>query len=358
MVRIPKANGCRCTRAENYHKMMETIRRVEEAKRSQPNGIQVPPFSSSLLPIESQSNGPLMLGAPQAQDPFSTFQFNDLRMALPGREANEQSSRGQPSVLQANAGEMTNPVFNESHALPSVEVSNQSVSFPTLPSVGVSDHPSSSTGMVLGGCSDHSTPFSSPMQVPDYFGQFSGFFPPQYPPPSVDRAVAPPADSFNPNQFPNLCNCGPNCQCEICAVHPFNPASKLFVQDLADIMALDMGNPEPYSNEGFPPGAFPPSVDPRLLGDMGHMTRGTGDSQLPMNGYQTNFDSASNAYPDGPMFPPQQPTQHYAHSENYFEFQYPFFGPMSNICSNIDGSCRCGENCACEGCLTHQGHRA
>ncbi|KAI4191455.1 MAG: hypothetical protein L6R41_000106 [Letrouitia leprolyta] len=285
--------------------MMETIRRAEERQALQAAGI---PPANEFIPIESQPNGLLMASAPQAQEPSSAFQFNDLSMALPGFDPNEKSLNEQSSVPQANGGDMTNPVFNGGHALVSDGVSDHSSSFLTLASVGISNHSSpfpGGAGLALGGCSDHSTPFPAPPEpLPDIYRPLPDFIPPQFPPFGNDGAMAPPAEAFFPNDLLNLCKCGPNCQCEMCAVHPYNPTAQSHMQDLANFMVSDLGNPGPFYNEAFPGPPYSSGADAGLLGNLGGLTEGTGDGQLTMNGYHTNVDIDgddidSNAYPDG-----------------------------------------------------------
>lgn len=40
----------------------------------------------------------------------------------------------------------------------------------------------------------------------------------------------------------------------------------------------------------------------------------------------------------------------------YYTLEYPVGMPELSPCNNIMGTCQCGVNCSCTGCLTHHGH--
>ncbi|KAI4171769.1 MAG: hypothetical protein LQ343_004020 [Gyalolechia ehrenbergii] len=184
---------------------------------------------------------------------------------------------------------------------------------------------------------------------------------PQYASYGIAGAAAPSAEHFVANDFLHLCDCGPNCQCEMCAVHPYNPTAQSHMEEIANFMASDIGNsgvhsqPQSLYGEAFPGTTYSSGADAGLLGNLGGMAEGAEFGQLMMNGYQANGNSASK--PDGRLSTAEEATQ-LAQSDDYFTVQYSFPESNINICSNIDGTCRCGENCACMGCRTHAGHES
>jgi hypothetical protein len=46
--------------------------------------------------------------------------------------------------------------------------------------------------------------------------------------------------------------------------------------------------------------------------------------------------------------------QHLMMPSEYYTIEYPV--QLPSACSDVTGSCLCGDDCACVGCLTHSGH--
>lgn len=153
------------------------------------------------------------------------------------------------------------------------------------------------------------------------------------------------------------CNCGEDCQCLGCATHPFNNTTRQRVQEMGVLIASDgdVHTPEAIAN------AYQP---PPFQG---------GAAKTPLDFYMQNSTSMDNAAPQTPFNPysnsnsampsgystPLQPTSHsmnqqLMHPSEYYTLEYPVGLP--GACSDVTGSCQCGNDCSCVGCLTHSGH--
>ncbi len=119
------------------------------------------------------------------------------------------------------------------------------------------------------------------------------------------------------------CQCGPGCNCLRCTTHPMNPATMEWVQNLYDTMDEDFNDESapisrPQSSYGQP------SAAPNLPGE---------DTESQAQDFDLELPQISPMDFDG-----------------YSILNFPING-----CSN-NAECRCGDNCRCEGCLTHSGH--
>ncbi|CAG7916632.1 unnamed protein product [Penicillium olsonii] len=150
------------------------------------------------------------------------------------------------------------------------------------------------------------------------------------------------------------CSCGEDCQCLGCASHPFNTTTRKHVQEMGAMItfngdetnsdAMNPYQPAPFQ-AGPPSNAFPylmrngPSLD---HGFQPHSYNGYADpnSALP-NGYSS---LATNHHMN----------QQLMHPSEYYTLEYPVGLPSA--CSDVTGSCQCGNDCSCVGCLTHSGH--
>lgn len=77
---------------------------------------------------------------------------------------------------------------------------------------------------------------------------------------------------------------------------------------------------------------------------------GKAAQNVPEQGHPSHFDyglSAQNSshYDAG---------QHLMQPSEYYEVEYPV--PLPGSCSDMTGTCQCGNDCSCVGCLTHSGH--
>jgi hypothetical protein len=75
---------------------------------------------------------------------------------------------------------------------------------------------------------------------------------------------------------------------------------------------------------------------------------------------QNSFDPYSGPNPamssgySSPLRASHQLNQQLMHPSEYYTLEYPVGIPSA--CSDVTGSCQCGNDCSCVGCLTHSGH--
>ncbi|KAJ5793770.1 hypothetical protein N7457_000369 [Penicillium paradoxum] len=152
------------------------------------------------------------------------------------------------------------------------------------------------------------------------------------------------------------CSCGEDCQCLGCAAHPFNTTTRKHVQEMGVMITSngDEKNPEiinpyqvsPYQAVGTPSTSFPYFM---------HATPTMDHGFQPMS-----FDSYSDpnsTLPSGyssPLSSNHHMNQQLMHPSEYYTLEYPVGLPSA--CSDVTGSCQCGSDCSCVGCLTHSGH--
>lgn len=149
------------------------------------------------------------------------------------------------------------------------------------------------------------------------------------------------------------CNCGDDCQCLGCATHPFNTTTRQHVQEMGVLVSFDgddLGT-NVYQNSPFPGQASTNLLDYSFAG-LGN-TIDTGVQQNAIHSYSdatatpnmSNGYSSPVGYSSGP--PLMQPSE-------YYTLEYSVGLP--NPCTDMTGSCQCGSDCSCVGCLTHSGH--
>ena len=159
---------------------------------------------------------------------------------------------------------------------------------------------------------------------------------PYHAPYGVAGSAAPSADGghmFNPV---HNCNCGDGCNCLGCAAHPYNATTRHHVQDLGQILEDGYANhplSRPQSSYGSPINMI--DVHNMLLG-----------------GALANNDLATSAALQSGL--PPYPVYS---SSSYYTMEFPMdHGGLFSSCTDTTGSCQCGSDCACIGCLTHTGH--
>ncbi|KAL8714947.1 MAG: hypothetical protein Q9225_006488 [Loekoesia sp. 1 TL-2023] len=164
---------------------------------------------------------------------------------------------------------------------------------------------------------------------------------PQYAPYGITGSVAPSAEQIDANDFMHECNCGPSCQCPLCAVHPYNPVANAHMEEMADLLASDIGDsgarsrPQSFYGEAFPGTAYGSGADAGTLSNLGGMAEDANLGQLMMNEYPAN---ANGVYANGSLPASGAAAQHFARSNNYFTFEYSFPGSNQNTSSNSNGS--------------------
>lgn len=181
---------------------------------------------------------------------------------------------------------------------------------------------------------------------------------PHYAPDGITGSVAPSAEQYDPPPFVHACRCGDACECVACPVHPFNASTTTQVQGLANFMSSQDGlldvRSRPQSSYGgnFATNLQGPHADLANLGTLNGAAEGPDVNQLNMDGYP----ASSNDFQSQGMYDPAIAGRPYAYSTDYLTAAYHFPGADTNLCSNINGTCRCLENCNCVGCSTHTGH--
>ena len=174
---------------------------------------------------------------------------------------------------------------------------------------------------------------------------------PLYDPPLVT------SDNFDAFINTQNCSCGPGCDCVFCREHPFNPATLARVRELAD-----MTESESYW-------ALDPHMDSHVSrpqsGYAGAPANGTNIEPVAGQGYLEPNGNSATPGPSGynqPNFGEREPADQGDQSvdqshlmmrnADFYDLEYL----LDNSCTNTDGTCQCGENCACVGCVTHVGH--
>lgn len=176
---------------------------------------------------------------------------------------------------------------------------------------------------------------------------------PQHAPFGIIGQAAPPAEGVT--MFSHDCNCGAACQCLGCAAHPFNATTRSHVQSLGAIIAHDYhdstAHSHPQSGYDTAPdnflelhnmaGVVPQCCNPNISANTSDPTLSTIT--------QPGWTSPTPNNPEDQQIPFQ--------SSEYYTMEIPM-DPLDpqNSCTDVSGSCQCGDDCACIGCLTHTGH--
>ena len=187
---------------------------------------------------------------------------------------------------------------------------------------------------------------------------------PQHAPFGIVGQVAPPAEGM-PRLVPaHNCNCGSGCECLGCAAHPFNATTRSHVQSLGALIAhgehdsMSNVHPQPvhdvttghsFSVHNIPP-LGPHSYDPNFPLRSSISTPNVQQPALNSNSLPPWSPPPDNG--NGPVGE-QVPFL----SSAYYTMEIPMDPPAPHAsCTDVSGSCQCGDDCACIGCLTHTGH--
>ncbi|KAI2790775.1 hypothetical protein POX_c03624 [Penicillium oxalicum] len=154
------------------------------------------------------------------------------------------------------------------------------------------------------------------------------------------------------------CNCGDDCQCLGCAAHPFNSTTRQHVQEMGALMTFDGDDQSPdltasASTHQNPP--FP-GINTQTPFDF-YMQQAPAANHASRQDSLLSFSNSHSTLPSGYSSP--LPADHHfnqplMHPAEYYTIEYPVGIPSA--CSDITGSCQCGNDCSCVGCLTHSGH--
>ncbi|EHA18177.1 hypothetical protein ASPNIDRAFT_207997 [Aspergillus niger ATCC 1015] len=154
------------------------------------------------------------------------------------------------------------------------------------------------------------------------------------------------------------CSCGDGCQCLGCASHPFNNTTRQHVQQMGLLVALndDEQSPERLnSHRGSPLQSQPPDFSSLQysLTNFGNPL-GEGFHPVAMHPYAqqgTDPSHVNNGYSSPPA---DYLGQQLMVPSEYYTLEYSVGLPSA--CVDTTGSCQCGNDCTCVGCLTHSGH--
>ena len=140
------------------------------------------------------------------------------------------------------------------------------------------------------------------------------------------------------------CHCGDGCQCLGCASHPFNNTTKQHVQEMGLMVGLNgdgQNQQSPYPTHPATP------LDYSIPGVHQNLNSGL-HSNNNMHPYPGQYGDGYTSHAS------YQQDADFMEASQYYTLEYPVGLP--NPCSDITGSCQCGNDCSCVGCLTHNGH--
>lgn len=262
------------------------------------------------------------------------------------------------SVPHAQGSKVNQPAsWNDIHymnysaqQMPSWQNSMASAQAPFLQSFGLSNPQGQSFYMNGYAANVSSTPYSNSMNG-------LGIAPPNMTPFAMDQTQNPAYASISPgNDLSHDCNCGDDCQCLGCAAHPFNNTTRQHVQEMGVMMTFDGDDstPEAMTNTYKPP-SFQTNAATNPMNYFMQQTPSM-DHGIHQNSFEPYSDPNS-AMPSGyssPLSAGHHFNQQLMHPSEYYTIEYPVGIPSA--CSDVTGSCQCGNDCSCVGCLTHSGH--
>jgi hypothetical protein len=151
------------------------------------------------------------------------------------------------------------------------------------------------------------------------------------------------------------CSCGDDCQCLGCAAHPFNNTTRQHVQEMGVMMTFDGDDstPDAMANAYTPSFLRNAATNPM---NFFMQQKPAMDHGIPQNSFESYSDPNS-TMPTGyssPLSTGRHFNQPLMHPSEYYTIEYPVGIPSA--CSDVTGSCQCGNDCSCVGCLTHSGH--
>lgn len=142
------------------------------------------------------------------------------------------------------------------------------------------------------------------------------------------------------------CSCGDSCQCLGCASHPYNETTRQHVQEMGYMMTVNEDEEKSGTSSPFTGLNSPPAMPSNVPSNRNNLARTntqppfTDDSTLP-----STFDNTINS--------PTYANNQFMQPSEYYTIEYPV---GLHLCSDITGTCQCGNDCNCVGCITHSGH--
>ena len=156
------------------------------------------------------------------------------------------------------------------------------------------------------------------------------------------------------------CNCGDTCSCLGCAAHPYNATTRHHVQDLGHILEEGYDGDHLQSRPTSSYGALDSMID---IHDMSTEVA-PAVAEYPLLSSLANphqiHDPTVNGGTEVSEFVGVNSNLHIEpiySSSSYYTMEFPMDdGDLFIGCTDVSGSCQCGSDCACIGCLTHTGH--
>ncbi|PWY77506.1 hypothetical protein BO70DRAFT_68226 [Aspergillus heteromorphus CBS 117.55] len=167
------------------------------------------------------------------------------------------------------------------------------------------------------------------------------------------------------------CTCGDKCQCLGCVSHPFNNTTRQHVQEMGLLVALtdDEQKQRGLNSHRSSPlqGQQGQQGQQSQQGQQDHLTSlpyqysnfahptDHGARPIGMHSYANHSPTLGNVN-NGYASPPADylSGQQLMVPSEYYTLEYPVGLPSA--CADTTGSCQCGNDCTCVGCLTHSGH--
>ncbi|OJJ73594.1 hypothetical protein ASPBRDRAFT_509084 [Aspergillus brasiliensis CBS 101740] len=196
-------------------------------------------------------------------------------------------------------------------------------------------------------------------QHPHAFNNYELFSNQTSQPPSENTQGALANPAITASEVAHDCSCGDGCQCLGCASHPFNNTTRQHVQQMGLLVALndDEQSPERLnSHRGSPLQSQPPDFS-SLQYPFTNFGNSLGDGFHPVAMHPYAQQSTDSGHVNNGYSSP--PADYLGHQQlmvpsEYYTLEYPVGLPSA--CADTTGSCQCGNDCTCVGCLTHSGH--
>ena len=184
---------------------------------------------------------------------------------------------------------------------------------------------------------------------------------PQYAPYGIFGSTAPSADGGEIANPVHNCNCGDTCACLACAAHPYNSTTRKHVEDLSAILACSNDDNRRWDQDSNSQGGFlsePIDVERmtqvRSTVDFDKLLSPTQEERNAAALPSSNLDDLAEDLSKESNQQLQQPAYE---SSGYYTMKFPTNDDWPNLgCTDVSGTCECGNDCECIGCLTHTGH--
>ncbi|KAL1953437.1 hypothetical protein VTO42DRAFT_2815 [Malbranchea cinnamomea] len=175
---------------------------------------------------------------------------------------------------------------------------------------------------------------------------------------------APHPNDLYPQTFAGLqgdpnhnCGCGDGCQCLGCASHPFNETTRQYIQEMGYLVAMGEGDRATESPKESEQPTY--NEDHFSSGNAGYTHFHVADAGSLDQGYHNTFEQfenipLANSVTTASALHGQSQGDMPMHPNAYLTLEYPV--NLLDPCTNMMGTCQCGINCSCVGCLTHHGH--